>query len=246
MIGQSSVASSQPTDSSRLTAPLALLAGGLGTRLGAQTAHCPKALVPVAGRPFLHHQLALLARRGVREVVLCTGHMSDAIEQEIGDGSRWGLCVRYSPDGPGLRGTAGALRQALPLLGDVFWVLYGDSYLDTDYLAPLNRLQADPLALGVMTVCHNRNQWDKSNVSVRDGHVLVYDKKSSNRALQHIDYGLGALRADALSEGEERDLSDVYARLARRGRLLAEVVSGRFYEIGSPAGLADTEAHLSR
>lgn len=226
--------------------PLALLAGGLGTRLGALTAHQPKSLVPVAGRPFVAHQLALLARSGVRRVVVCTGHFSRAITETVGDGSRWGLHVAYSDDGPSRCGTAGALRRALPLLGDSFWVLYGDSYLETDYIAPLRQLLSDPAALGLMTVCHNRNQWDRSNVAVHQGRVVVYDKRSSDASMEYIDYGLGVLRAEALRQGEESDLADVYARLARSGQLLARPVSGRFYEIGSPAGLADTAAYLAR
>ncbi len=236
---------SPPPDPLRIR-PLALLAGGLGTRLGPLTANLPKALVPVAGQPFLAHQLAHLARSGIREVVICTGHLGDAIAASAGDGSRWGLHLQYAEDGPTLRGTAGALRRALPLLGEIFWVLYGDSYLETDYMAPMRQLSAHPDALGVMTVCHNRNQWDRSNVAVQNGRVIVYDKKTLEPAMEYIDYGLGVLCAEALRQGEESDLADVYQRLARAGRLLAHPVSGRFYEIGSPAGLADTEAHLSR
>jgi len=224
--------------------PLALLAGGLGTRLGKTTAQCPKSLVEVAGRPFIEHQLALLASRGIRHLVICVGHLGQAIEQTVGDGRRWGLQVQYSSDGPHLRGTAGALRHALPLLGDTFWVLYGDSYLETDFAAPLRRLQDDAEAWGVMTVCRNRNQWDRSNVLLRAGRVAAYDKHNPSPEMEYIDYGLGVLRAEALAGGEETDLADVYRRLAGSGRLLAHPVRGRFYEIGSLQGRSETEARL--
>ncbi|MGC2620498.1 MAG: sugar phosphate nucleotidyltransferase, partial [Acidobacteriaceae bacterium] len=108
---------------------LALLAGGLATRLRPVTATTPKSLVPVAGEPFLAHQLRRLRTSGLREVVLCTGHLGNQIEDFAGDGSRFGLDIAYSHDGNQPLGTGGALRAALPLLGSRFLVMYGDSWL---------------------------------------------------------------------------------------------------------------------
>ncbi len=119
------------------TVPAALLAGGLATRLRPITATIPKAMVEVAGRPFIDHQLALLRRNGIRRVVLCLGYLGEQIEQYLGDGGALGMELRYAHDGDRLLGTGGALRRALPLLGPVFWVLYGDSYMDIDYRAVL-------------------------------------------------------------------------------------------------------------
>src|SRR5687767_15508520 len=117
--------------------PVALLAGGLATRLRPITATTPKALVEVAGRPFIEHQLALLRRNGIRRVVLCLGYLGEQIQALLGDGAAHGVELDYSFDGEQLLGTGGALRRAAPLLGQVFWVLYGDSYLDIDYCAVL-------------------------------------------------------------------------------------------------------------
>ncbi|MBU4573591.1 MAG: NTP transferase domain-containing protein, partial [Proteobacteria bacterium] len=94
----------------------AVIAGGLGTRLGALTKDIPKPLVPVAGRPFLEHQLGLLKAGGVDKVVLCIGHLGEQIQAFVGDGSRWGLEVAYSLDGSTLLGTGGSLKKAAPLL----------------------------------------------------------------------------------------------------------------------------------
>src|SRR4051812_21922737 len=117
--------------------PAAILAGGLATRLRPITSTIPKALVEVGGVPFVDHQLALLRRNGIRQVVLCLGYLGEQVEQHLGDGSAHGVVVRYAHDGPRLLGTGGALRRAVPLLGEVFWVMYGDSYLDIDYTAAL-------------------------------------------------------------------------------------------------------------
>ena len=228
--------------------PVAVLAGGLATRLRPITQTLPKAMVDVAGRPFIDHQLALLARNGVRRVVLCLGHLGEQVEQHVGDGSGHGLQVRYSYDGERLLGTGGALRRALPLLSDVFWVLYGDSYLDVDYRAVLANFLSRHV-LGLMTVMRNEGRWDQSNVVFCDGRLLCYDKRRATPAMTHIDYGLSLLRREAverLPEGPPGDLADLYSNLVTEGRMAGHEVSQRFYEIGSPRGLEETADYLRR
>src|SRR5262249_6822966 len=156
--------------------PVALLAGGLATRLRPLTTRVPKAMLEVAGKPFVDHQLDLLYRNGIRRVVLCLGYMGEQVQEHLGDGRDRGLELSYSFDGERLLGTGGALRRALPMLGEACWVLYGDSYLDIDYRAVLDRFLAHPL-LGLMTVLRNQNQWDRSNVVFRDGQLLCYSKR---------------------------------------------------------------------
>jgi NDP-sugar pyrophosphorylase family protein len=226
--------------------PVALLAGGLATRLRPVTATIPKALIEVAGRPFIDHQLALLRRQGVRRVVLCLGHLGAVVQEHLGDGSAHGLELHYSYDGPRLLGTAGALRRAAPLLGNLFWVLYGDSYLEVDYGAILEALPPRP-ALGLMTVVRNQNRWDRSNAVYRGGRVLRYDKRAASADMEHIDYGLSLLRATVLEfvpPDRPSDLAELYADMADRGQLAGYELTERFYEIGSPTGLAETRAHL--
>jgi NDP-sugar pyrophosphorylase family protein len=225
---------------------VAILAGGLATRLRPVTEKIPKALIEVAGRPFLAHQLRLLQSAGIRRVVLCVGYRGDIIEREFGDGSGIGLELSYSFDGPELLGTGGALRKALPLLGKNFLVLYGDSYLPIDYAEPTRAFFASG-KLGLMTVFRNEGRWDKSNVSFADGVIRSYDKKQQKPEMQYIDYGLGVLNVEALSgwaDNKAFDLADVYRELIARNELAGHEVNQRFYEIGSPEGLAELDAML--
>lgn len=232
----------------RMTLPIAILAGGLATRLKPVTERIPKALVPVAGEPFLAHQLRLLRAQGIERVVLCVGHLGEMIEREFGDGTSFGVKVEYSYDGPRLLGTGGALRRALPLLGEAFFVLYGDSYLPIDY-AVVEAAWNTSGQQALMTVFRNEGAWDTSNVEFSEGRILRYDKRERPPAMRHIDYGLsifttGTFAGRALEE--PFDLSDVQRDLASAGRLAGHEVTQRFYEIGSPAGLAELDQFLRR
>jgi NDP-sugar pyrophosphorylase family protein len=226
--------------------PLALLAGGLATRLHPLTEHQPKSMVTVAGEPFIAHQLRWMASQQVDRVVACVGHLGDTIRRFVGDGSAFGLDVRYSDDGPVPLGTGGALRRALPLLGDRFLVMYGDSYLPVAIDPVVERFRSAGRR-GLMTVFRNDGRWDNSNVEFEAGHIRAYDKVARTARMRHIDYGLGLLRAEALAgwpDGVAIDLAEVYARLLSEGQLEGFEVTERFYEIGSPDGLAETDAYL--
>ncbi len=226
--------------------PVALLAGGLATRLRPITTTIPKALVEVAGKPFIRHQLAYLKAKGISEVVMCIGYLGEMIEADVGDGSAYGLRVRYSPDGEKLLGTGGALKQALPLLGDAFFVLYGDSFLPIDFGA-VERDFTDSGKPALMTVLENGNRWDKSNVVYRDQQIVEYNKAQPRPEMKHIDYGLGVLRREVFDdtpEGEPFDLAELYHQLSISGRLAGHEVTQRFYEIGSFEGLKETEEFL--
>jgi N-acetyl-alpha-D-muramate 1-phosphate uridylyltransferase len=226
--------------------PVAILAGGLATRLRPMTEKIPKALMEVGGRPFLTHPLRLLQSAGIRKVVLCVGYRGEIIEREFGDGSGLGLELSYSFDGPELLGTGGALKKAVPLLGNNFLVLYGDSYLPIDYAEPARSFLASE-KLGLMTVFRNEGRWDTSNVSFAEGVIRSYDKKQQAPEMQYIDYGLGVLKAEALSgwaDNKAFDLAAVYRELIARDELASYEVTQRFYEIGSPEGLAELDAML--
>src|SRR5690349_10715173 len=176
--------------------PVAILAGGLATRLRPVTEKIPKALVEVNGEPFLAHQLRLLSASGIRRVTLCVGYLGEMLQAYAGDGRRFGLEVSYSFDGAELRGTAGAVAQARELLGESFFVLYGDSYLPCDYAA-VERAFEESGKPALMTVYHNRDRWDTSNVEFRGGRILAYDKTVRTSAMRHIDYGLGVFHCSA-------------------------------------------------
>jgi NDP-sugar pyrophosphorylase family protein len=227
-----------------LIPPVAILAGGLGTRLGDLCRDRPKPLVEVASRPFIHHQLGLLARNGIRRVVILAGYLGEMIEESVGDGSAFGLDVSYSFDWPDLLGTGGALAKALDLLGERFMVVYGDSWLDVDYRA-VARTFAERDLPALMTVYRNENRFDASNAVYHDGLVTVYDKANRQSRMRHIDYGLGCLSASVLAGRTGAfDLAEVYRDLAAAGRLAGLEIPNRFYEIGSPSGLAELEALL--
>ena len=226
--------------------PVAILAGGLATRLRPVTQTIPKALIEIAGKPFIEHQLEYLKLQGVSSVILCIGYLGEMIQELVGNGSRWDLQVTYSPDGPVLLGTGGALKQALPLLGEQFFILYGDSYLPIDF-AKVQAAFTESGQLGLMTVLKNQNQWDKSNVHFDGGKLIEYNKSVISPQMHYIDYGLGVLQAKALDvypAGQPFDLSQVYNQLSLQKQLAGYEVFERFYEIGSHQGIADTQTYL--
>ena len=228
--------------------PVAILAGGLATRLRPITEKIPKVLVTVAGQPFLAHQLQLLRGQGITHAVLCLGHLGEMVREQFGDGSAHGVHLDYSFDGPVLLGTGGALKQALPWLGEKFFVLYGDSYLPVDFAPVAERFECSG-RLGLMTVYRNEGRYDSSNVVFANGVIEVYDKKARLPEMRHIDYGLSVFRAPALEEyspGVKFDLADLMQRLVARRELAGFEVPERFYEIGSHEGLAELDALLGR
>ena len=231
-----------------MSLPVVVLAGGLATRLGPLTARIPKSLIDVAGRPFVEHQIELLARHGLHDVVFCIGHHGDQVEHALGDGSRWGMHFRYVSDGARLRGTGGAALSVLPLAGPAFFVMYGDSYLDCDYTA-IESAFRNGRHTGLMTVYRNEDRFDRSNVQFEDGRIVVYDKRNRTPAMHHIDYGLGILTEASFEpwadDDDPFDLADVYQHLVSENGLAGYEVATRFYEIGSPEGLEDTRALLA-
>jgi N-acetyl-alpha-D-muramate 1-phosphate uridylyltransferase len=226
--------------------PVAILAGGLSTRLRPATDKTPKALLNVAGEPFLIHQLRLLHSQGLRRIVLCVGYLGEMIKAKVGDGSCLEMQIGYSFDGPILRGTGGALKHALPKLGEQFLVIYGDSYMPVDYSAVVEAfvLSGKP---ALMTVFKNEGRWDASNVSFEAGEIHRYDKKLRTAEMRHIDYGIAVLSAQVFKPYPDDlafDLADVYARLVSDKQMAAYEVKQRFYEIGSPEGLAELDSLL--
>jgi NDP-sugar pyrophosphorylase family protein len=228
--------------------PVALLAGGMATRLRPITEKIPKLLVEVAGEPFFSHQLRLLKSAGLTRIVLCVGYLGEQIVNLYGDGSKWGVQIDYSFDGPKLLGTGGALIQALPKLGDAFYVLYGDSYLPIDYHAVASHFLASGRE-GLMTVYENHGRYDTSNVEFAHGEIARYDKKNKTPAMHHIDYGLGLFRSAAFASFPRDavvDLAAVQMDLVARRQLAGYEMKQRFYEIGSHEGLNELDALLSK
>ncbi|MDR1080042.1 MAG: NTP transferase domain-containing protein [Deltaproteobacteria bacterium] len=226
--------------------PVVILAGGLATRLGEIARDTPKSLVQVAGKPFIFQQLELLKRSGVEKVVICAGHLGQKIQKAVGDGSGVGLEISFSFDGPRPLGTGGAIRKALPLLPDLFIILYGDSYLEVDYREVAKAfLYSGKLAL--MAVYRNTGRWDRSNVVYDKGIVRLYDKNAQGVEMHYIDYGITCMTKEVLSawQDDSFDLAEVLTKLSIGRELAGYEVAERFFEIGSPAGIADLERHLA-
>ncbi len=230
-----------------------ILAGGLGTRMSHRTADRPKAMIDVAGEPFIRHQLRLLADTGIDDVVICVGHRGEMIEHEVAKHSPEGMSVRCSNDGPTLLGTAGAVRRAVEngLTDEAFMVLYGDSYLHVDYADVWGSFDSAQYH-GLMTVWRNCDALETSNAGVRDGKVVVYRKGAdgtNHPSMNYIDYGLGIVTADAVLAlvpvRVRHDLATLYETIATCGRLQAYEVDHPFHEIGSEAGLVELDRLLT-
>ncbi len=231
-----------------MSLPVVILAGGLATRLWPLTEKIPKALVEVAGRPFLEHQIELLKENGITEVVLCVGYRGEMIKERYEDGEALGIRIKYSFDGPQLLGTGGAIKRALALLPNVFFVLYGDSYLPADYRAVAAAFnEAGKPAL--MTIFANSDAWDTSNVWFDGAKIRLYSKREKLPEMRYIDYGLmictKQIFEDFPSDGSF-DLAGTLESLSRKGELAGYEVNQRFYEIGSPAGFTELDHLLSK
>jgi NDP-sugar pyrophosphorylase family protein len=227
--------------------PVAILAGGLATRLRPLTETIPKSLIEVNGEAFIAHQLRLLKAQQIERVVLCTGYLGERIQEFVGDGRRFGLEVAFSSDGEKPLGTGGALRKALPLLDDVFFVLYGDSYLTCSFSAVQKSFE-EAGKLSLMTVFRNEGRYDKSNVEYRDGRIAAYDKTGANASMHYIDYGLGIFSSELLRrypQNEALDLATVYQNALASDEVSGFEVQERFYEIGSFSGISELSELLA-
>jgi NDP-sugar pyrophosphorylase family protein len=223
---------------------VAILAGGLATRLYPVTETYPKSLIEINGVPFIKHQLLLLKSKGISNVVLCLGKFSEQVISYLNNEKIPGLEVKYSLDGEKLLGTGGAVKKAMQLLSDPFGVLYGDSYLNIDYIDIINYFNKLDKR-GLMTVIKNENKWDKSNVVYMNNDILNYDK-SGGQEFKHIDYGFNILRKSAFNEFTDNnfDLKDVLGKLIENNDLAGYEVFNRFYEIGSFEGIKETENYI--
>ena len=227
-----------------------ILAGGLGTRLWPITRDIPKPMVPVAGKPYLEHQISLLGRQSIDDIVLLTGYLGDQIEDHFGDGSRFGLRIRYSRESQPI-GTGGALRLARPLLDDDFLVIYGDSYLPMEYRTVVDDLHASG-ALGVVVAYRDRS--GETNVPPNialdnDGWVARYEKGATpDSELVYIDAGVLALNRSVLdlmpADGPVSLEQQIFPQLIARRILHGMPVDQRFYDAGTPERLRVIEEFL--
>jgi NDP-sugar pyrophosphorylase family protein len=226
--------------------PLAILAGGLATRIKPISTKIPKSLVPINGTPFIDLQLKLLSDAGFSEITLLLGYMGEQIESHVGNGKKFGISVSYSYDGVNQLGTGGALFQALPLLADTFCVMYGDSYLEMDFADAINQFQ-NSQSLGLMSIFKNLNPIHQNNVHFDGSKVVRYSKLHPPPTAEYIDYGFSILRKEsfaAFDRSSHFDLSFIFEKLANHGQLDAYEASETFFEIGSFEGIEALELKL--
>ena len=224
-----------------MTIPVAILAGGLGKRLEKKTLNKAKVLIDIAGKPFISRQLNYLSNQGIKEIVICTAHLGNQIKDYVGDGSKYNLKVLYSDDGDKLLGTGGSIKKASRILGDNFFILYGDSFLPINFsLVEKAYFQQKKPAL--MTVLKNNGRWDKSNADFKNK-TVEYNKKNPKKKMNYIDYGLSIVDSvifNSFPFNKTFDLSDVFEDLSNKNMLAGLEIYDRFYEIGSINGLNDS------
>lgn len=228
-----------------------ILAGGLGTRLGNITKSIPKPMVPIAGRPYLEYQLEFLRQQGLTDILLLVGYLGEQIEDYFGDGSRFGLTIRYCQEATP-QGTGGALRDAGSLLADRFLLLYGDSFLPVNYAAVICELDRDAAAVGVAVVYDNRESTTvPNNIAIDEaGYVVRYAKDAEQTPdLRYVEAGVQSFRRsilDYLPAGQPVSLEkEAFPRLIAEHKLLAFPTQERFYDIGTPERLAKIEQVFS-
>ena len=224
---------------------VAILAGGLATRLGDLARNHPKSMLKIWGKTFLEYQLELLKRGGIKNIVLCIGHMGEQIERRFGNGMRYGVNIRYSSEDR-LLSTAGALKKAEALLDDTFFTIYGDSYLFLDFPAAMSYFKSQN-KLALMTVYKNYDRYDRSNTIVEGNLVKKFSKKEKDENMVYIEYGANIFSKEVLEmipQDQSYSLDDLFPHLIEMRELLAFEVKERFYETGSPQGLIDFEEYI--
>ena len=217
---------------------VAILAGGLGTRLGEIARGLPKPMVPIGDRPFLELVIESFTARGLRDIVLLTGHRGEVIEKHFGDGSRFGVRIEYSRETTPL-GSGGAIRDARRLLGDPFLLTYGDVLRRFDYDRFVRAHQEPCLAV--------YRRISVGNTDIEGDRVIRFDKRAPE--LPYIDAGFSMVPARTIdllpARGPCSFEEIVFPSLAKERRLACEVVDQNFFEIGTPEELKKAEAALS-
>jgi len=227
-----------------------VLMGGLGTRLKEFTKECPKSLVEVAGKPFFDYSLELLKKAGFKKFLFLIGYRAEMIEEYYGNGNAQGIEITYCYDGKELLGTGGAVRRAFDYLEDDFLLMYGDSFMDIDYEETVYRYfdgkKSGKRAL--MTVLKNDNLFDKSNVIMKDGEIVLYDKHNPLPEMNSIDYGVCMYEKSLFADYElnyKFDIAEIQNRLSLNKQIACHEVTKRFYEIGSPESLKEFTEYVT-
>ena len=218
--------------------PIIILCGGLGTRV--QYHGIPKSLIRFNQKPFISHQIKLFDKKGVNNLILCTGYQSDEImkhgvgswlDSDIDD-------IKFSNEDIPL-GTGGAIKN-VEYLQENFFVIYGDTYANINYKQMQRKfLRSNKMCM--MGVYKNNNKFDKSNVKIIDKNTLLYKKNNTPEDYTFIDYGVSIFNKKIFERTAEDifSLSDIQEKLSPEEQIAPYIIKDRFYEIGSPQGIED-------
>lgn len=223
--------------------PVVILCGGLATRLYPVTKSIPKSLIMIRDTPFISYQLDLLYKRGIQDVILCVGKFGNQIKNYVGNGSFWGLNIKYSyEDENNLLGTGGAIKNALHLLPDEFMITYGDSYLNINHKRVISKFYKEKKSM-LITIFRNINVADKSNILYKRGKIIRYDKIRPSADMKYIDYGLIVVKKSVFDDypNVKFDLSSFMSDLVIEGNVSSYLTRKQFYEIGSESGIEQFE-----
>ena len=226
--------------------PIAILAGGLGTRVSDISRNNPKSMIEIHGKPFVYWQISNLIQQGYFEILMCIGHKGSIIQEYLEIQFKDKAQISYSFDGELQLGTGGSIKKALPMLGDEFMVLYGDSYLPICF-SKVESTFKDSGRPALMTVYKNSNALSPSNVLIEQDKVIQYSKSHDQAILTYIDYGLNLFSKGVFEteiEGTTFDLGVIFRKLISEELLTAYEIKERYYEIGSPKGIVDFQDYL--
>jgi NDP-sugar pyrophosphorylase family protein len=227
---------------------MVILCGGLGTRLGDLSKNIPKSMIEINDKPFLEYQIEILKKNSIKDIVLCVGHLSEKIKSYFGDGKKLGVKIQYSYDGDKPLGTIGALKKAEPLLDDIFFIMYGDSFLSVDF-RKVYRFFIKQDKLGLMVVYKNFDKYDKSNIAIKGDLVVGYGRDNTSKDMVFIDYGTSVLRKKALDlvpKDKTYSTGEFFSQLIKKGELLSFEAKNRFYHIGNPKSLEEFNNFIRR
>ncbi len=222
-----------------------ILAAGRGERMRPLTDRVPKPLLPAGDKPLIVWHLERLARAGLREVVINHAHLGAQIEAALGNGSRWGLSIAYSPEPEGALETAGGIANALPLLGrdEPFLVINGDIWCDWDVSQATNVLAPGDLAHLVLVP--NPPHHPQGDFSLRGGEVA--DDAATGGEQRFTFSGIGVYRPQifaGIRRGQQAKLAPLLRAAMAEGRVSGELHAGRWVDVGTPQRLAELDAEL--
>lgn len=217
-----------------------ILAAGRGERMRPLTDHTPKPLLSVGGKPLIVWHLERLAQAGFRDIVINHAYLGERIEAALGDGSRFGVAIRYSPEGEALE-TAGGIVNALPLLGDApFLVVNGDVFCEYEF-CQLVRQPMDGVVAHLVLV-------DNPPQHVQGDFVLEQGRLIEEGTDRLTFSGIGVYRPELFAgivRGSKTKLAPLLYAEIRNQRVTAEHYGGRWVDVGTPERLQSLDQQLN-